>query len=192
MSTRLGRIAMLLAALAFAGTTVASAQAVELYGAWSSIGGSSDFDDVESGIGGGATVLFNAGAVMVGVGGSYLTYGIAGIDENFKNINLTGEVRYVVYRGMKFKVYVAGRGGYARASFDAGGSDASASGFSYGGELGGMLPLGQGKVSLVGAFHVGQVSLGEFEVDGNATGFDPDNGTVIGARVGVNIGFGSN
>ena len=165
-------------------------------GQYLSLGGN-DFSAIDAGFGAGASVLIPVGkSLMVGGSGQYSTHGVTGVNENLNALGLLAEARYLFRTpGGKVSPYVAGRGGWLRASasnidLGAGPSDYSQSGFAFGGGGGVMIGLTpKMAVDLGAVYH--SVSLGDAKVDGQTQTGTESSGTGLQVRGGVAIKLGA-
>jgi hypothetical protein len=184
------RWAGLLAVCCALGTASAAAQAsLGVAGLMASLGGD-DFEGVDNGFGGEASVWFPAGtSFTIGGGAHYTSHGIEGIDENLSVLGIFAEPRYRFQAGGKVKPYVAGRVGWVRESISSGGVDANASGFYFGGGGGLMVPVGA-KLDLDFEVLFNSVSFGDIEVDGTSQPDTDSSGTALVARVALMFRLG--
>ena len=193
----LRRLLAVAVALVLAGVSGSAAQvSVGVGGQYLSLGGT-DFDGTDAGFGGEARVLFPVGtSLMVGAGGQYSIHGYTGSSESFNVLGLLAEARYMFKTpGGKVSPYVAGRGGYVRASdsnvdLGAGPTDVSQSGFAFGGGGGVMISLTPGLGLDFGAiFH--SVSLGDAEAYGQTQPGSEASGTGLQIRGGISFKLGA-
>lgn len=192
----LGVAFLVTAALALVPPHVGAQVSIGVGGQLLSLGGS-DFDGTDTGFGGEGNVLFSVGrSVKLGAGLQYSSHNEAGFDSNTGVLGVLGEARYMFSTSStKVTPYIAGRGGWARASIsvdiDGDGTDetVSASGFAGGGGAGVMITLSpMVGLDLGAVFHA--VSLGDAEVDGTTVPNTDSNGSALQVRAGVSFKLG--
>ncbi len=162
------------------GTASAAAQAsLGVAGLMASLGGD-DFEGVDNGFGGEASVWFRAGTSFTIGGGAHYTSHGTDIDENLKVLGIFAEPRYrFAAGGGNLTPYIAGRAAWARYSIQ----DASATGFYFGG--GGGLMIGAGKTLIDIEVLYNSASFGDVSVDGSSIDGTDASGSALVAKVGV-------
>ncbi len=180
------------AAVLLAVPAVANAQGigVEAAGIYASLSGD-DFQTTDAGFGFDAQLrLRTPGRLSLGAGLQYTSHNDDSIGESVGVLGVFAEPR------LSFSVpaspitpFIGGRVGYLRRSVSAGGTDASSSGWLYGG-TGGVTFRGGPMVDLMVAVVFAGASFSDYEVNGQAqTGTDA-SGSALAVRAGVSIKLG--
>jgi hypothetical protein len=148
-----------------------------------------DFEGIDAGMGFDVQGRVKFTALSLGLGYQRSSHGIEGLDENVVASGIFIEPRYEFPSAAAFKPYLTTRIGRITQSIEGDGSELKATGFSFGGGAGVMVPLA-GSVRLNTSASWNSVSLGEMELDGDALPDSETSGSSLTLRVGVSFSFG--
>ncbi len=158
--------------------------------------GGEDFTSADAGFGGEANIMFPIGkSVKLGGGVQYSSHDDAFLPNNIAVLGVLAEGRYMFRASGNATPYVAGRGGWVRASsrvdvdFDGTDDDVSQTGFAFGAGGGVMITLSPAVAVDIGAvFHA--VSFGDGQADGTTVPNTDASGTGLQIRAGVSFKLG--
>jgi hypothetical protein len=148
-----------------------------------------DFEGIDAGIGFDVQGRVKFTALSLGLGYQRSSHGLEGIDENVNVSGIFVEPRYELGSAASIKPYLTARIGRVTQSIEAEGSELKASGMSFGGGLGVMVPL-TSSVRLSTSASWNSLSLGEMEVDGDQIPDSKSSGSSVALRVGMSFSFG--
>lgn len=148
-----------------------------------------DFEGIDAGIGFDVQGRVKFTALSVGLGYQRSSHGLEGFDEKVNVSGIFVEPRYELPSAASIKPYLTTRIGRVTQSLEGNGSEAKASGISFGGGVGVMLPLAS-TVRLSTSASWNSISLGEIEIDGDAIPDSKSSGSSLALRVGMSFSFG--
>jgi hypothetical protein len=151
--------------------------------------GGDDFEGIDAGVGFDVQGRVKFTALSLGLGYQRSSHGIEGLDENVVASGIFVEPRYELSSAGSVKPYLTARLGRITQSIEGDGSELKATGFSFGGGAGVMVPLA-GSVHLNTSASWNSVSYGEMELDGDEIPDSKTSGSSIALRVGLAFSFG--
>ena len=176
------------AAVPAAAQSVAPKFSLEPAAYYATVGGD-DFEGIDAGMGFDVQGRVKFTALSLGLGYQRSSHGLEGLDEKVNVSGMFIEPRYEIPSAASFKPYLTTRIARVTQSLEADGSEAKASGISFGGGVGVMVPL-TSSVRLNTAASWNSISLGEIEVDGDAIPDSKSSGSSLALRVGMSFSFG--
>jgi hypothetical protein len=148
-----------------------------------------DFEGTDAGLGFDAQARVKFTALSLGLGYQRSTHAIESIDEKIVASGLFVEPRYEFSSASSVTPYLSARIGRVKQSLESGSSKAEASGFSFGGGAGVIMPLGK-TLRLNTSASWNSLSFGDAEVDGSQIPDSKSKGSSVMLRAGISFNFG--